>query len=132
MTGMFASDDLDVAALVAEHLGPRVLGVTLHKPSGAATRDPDNPTLVNEAGSFANYPARGWIEDFSLPSVDDVLIKIGDRKVTILGGTLPVGIEPEGGPDKDQITVEHVRWSIQRVLSRDPAGATYILQVRAL
>lgn len=127
--GLFAVDGIDVAALVAEHLGPRVLPCILYKPV-PGTRDPSDPTAGIVPGPPAAYNCRGFIEDFSPTSIDGTLIKASDRKVTVLGATIEGGAEPEGGVDKDQFLVEGRRYNIHRVLSRDPAGATYILQVR--
>lgn len=129
MTGMFAADGIDVAALVAEHLGPRVLPCVLIKPGTTPERDLDDPTAAPVPGAPTNHNCRGFIEDFSTASVDGTLIKAGDRKVTLLGATLK-GVEPEGGVEKDKVTVEGKTWRIHRVLSRDPAAATYILQVK--
>jgi hypothetical protein len=130
--GLFASDGIDVAALVAEHLGPRVLPAVLYKPSAPEERDPDDPTEAPTPGTPTEHKCRGWIEDFSPITVDGTLIKVGDRKVTILGNTIEGGVEPEGGINKDQVLIEAIRWSVHRVISRDPAAAAYTLQVRGL
>lgn len=127
--GLFAVDGIDVAALVAEHLGPRVLPCVLIKPGAPGVRDPAHPTRAPEAGPPVNHTCRGFIEDFSSASIDGTLIKAGDRKVTILGATLK-GVEPDAGVDRDRVTVEGKTWSIHRIVSRDPAGATFVLQVR--
>lgn len=129
-TELFASDGIDVAALVAEHLGPRVLPCMLIKPGVTPARDPDNPTLAPQPGAPTEHPCRGFIEDFSTHSFEGTLIAAGDRKVTLLGDTIAGGAVPEGGINKDRVTVEGKTWVIHRVLARDPAGATYILQAR--
>lgn len=49
-----------------------------------------------------------------------------DRKVTVLGATLPAGVTPSAG---GRITVEGRAWTIVGI-NRDPAGATFELQVR--
>lgn len=128
--GLFAVDGIDVAGLVAEHLGPRVLPCVLYKPGATPERDPDDPTAAPQPAAPSQHKCRGFIEDFSPTSIDGTLIKVDDRKVTVLGATIEGGVEPEGGANKDQFLVEGVRYNIQRVVSRDPAAATYILQVR--
>jgi hypothetical protein len=129
--GLFAVDGIDVAALVAEHIGPRVLPCVLIKPGAPGARDPDNPTKAPQPGVPTSIPCRGFIEDFSTYSVDGDMILVGDRKVTLLGATINGGLtEPEGGVNKDRVTVEGNTWAVWRVLSRDPAGATFVLQVR--
>lgn len=130
-TELFSVDGIDVAALVTEHLGPRVLPCALIRPGAPGQRDPANPTKAPQPGPPTQYPCRGFIEDFSTFSIDGTLIKAGDRKVTLLGNTIAKGtVEPEGGVNKDQVTVEGKTWAVHRVLSRDPAAATYVLQVR--
>jgi hypothetical protein len=129
-TGIFAVDGIDVAGLVAEHLGPRVLPCVLYKPGAPTARDPARPSKGPQPGAPTPHKCRGFIEDFSTASVDGTLIKAGDRKVTLLGATIEGGVEPEGGVNKDQVLVEGKVWSVHRVVSRDPAAATYILQVR--
>lgn len=128
--GLFEVDGVDVPALVAEHLGPRVLPCVLWKP-GAKDVRPANPTQAPAKAAAVPYTCRGFISDFSEGSIDGNIIKAGDRKVLLLGGTIEGGVEPEGGPDKDQVEVEGRRWNIHRVIARDPAAATYTLQVRA-
>lgn len=128
-TGLFASDGIDVSALVAEHLGPRVLPCLLLKPGAKPARDPDDPTAAPRPGPGTQHECRGFIEDFSTASIDGTLIKAGDRKVTLLGGTLK-NVEPEAGIDRDRVKVEGKTWAVHRIVSRDPAGATWVLQVR--
>jgi hypothetical protein len=127
---LFAVDGIDVAALVAEHLGPRVLPAVLYKPGAPAVRDPNNPTAAPVPGAPVAHKARGFTEDFDPRSIDGTLIKVGDRKVILLGDTIEGGVVPEGGVNKDQVEIEGERWNVQLVLSRDPAAATYALQVR--
>lgn len=126
---LFAVDGIDVAGLVAEHLGPRVLDAVLLKPGPTPERDPEHLTRAPLPATPAEHPCRGLIEDFSPVSVDGTRIEAGDRKVILLGGTLR-GVVPEGGVNKDQVRIEGGTWNIHRVLARDPAGATYTLQVR--
>lgn len=130
-TELFASDGIDVAALVAEHLGPRVLPCVLIRPGATPARDTNNPTQAPQPGPSTNVPCRGFIEDFSTTSIDGTLIKAGDRKVTLLGNTINGGkTEPQAGINKDQVTVEGKTWAVHRIVSRDPAAATFVLQVR--
>jgi hypothetical protein len=128
-TGLFASDGIDVAALVAEHLGPRVLPAVLYKPGATPARDNNDPTAATVPAAPTAHKARGFIEDYKPTVVDGTLIKVGDRKVTLLGNTIEGGAVPEGGVNKDQVEIEGTRYNIQLV-NRDPAGATYTLQVR--
>lgn len=126
-TGIFAADGIDISALVAEHLGPRVLPAVLHKPGAKAECDPDDPTAAPQPGPPTDHPCRGFVEDYSPALIDGNLILAGDRKVILLGGTLDV--EPEGGQDRDTVTIEGTLYRVWSV-RRDPAAATFTLQVR--
>lgn len=128
-TGLFASDGIDIAALVAEHLGPRVLPCVLIRPGALGARDVNNPTQAPARAASTSIPCRGFIEDFSSRSIDGTLIKAGDRKITLLGATLK-GVEPDPGVARDRVLVEGKTWAVHRIVSRDPAGATFIIQAR--
>ena len=128
--GLFEVDGVDVAGLVAEHLGPRVLPAALLKPGAPGGRDPDNPTRVLPDGAPTSHPCRGFIEDFRSADIDGTLIKAGDRKITLLAGTLPAGVVPDCGVGRDRITIEGGTWTAHRLVSRDPAAATYVIQAR--
>jgi hypothetical protein len=121
--GLFRVDGIDVAALVAQHLGPRVLPCVVVRPGPAGARDLANPTLAPQAGEPTRYPCRGFIENVSVRMIDGALVQVGDRKITILGATLKT--EPQTGIGKDLIEIEGGTWAALQVLSRDPAGATY-------
>jgi hypothetical protein len=128
--GLFAVDGIDVASLVAKHLGPRVLPAVLYKPGAVVARNPADLTAAPLPAAPAAHKCRGFIEDFKPTSIDGNLIKAGDRKGTVLGATIEGGVEPEGGPDKDQLQIEGAMYRIQLVLARDPAAATFTLLLR--
>ena len=130
MTDIFAADGVDVAGLVAEHLGPRLLPAQLIKPGAPGGRDPANPTRVLPAGPPVEHGCRGFVEKFSDFSVAQGLVLASDRKVTILGGTLPRGVVPVAGAGQDRIRIEGQVWHVHRIVDRDPAAATYVLQAR--
>lgn len=130
MTGIFSVDGVDVAGLVAEHLGPRLLPAQLIKPGPPGGRDPANPTRVLPPGPPTEHGCRGFTEKFSDYSVAQGLVLASDRKVTILGGTLPRGVVPVAGQGQDRIRIEGKVWNVHRIIERDPAAATYVLQAR--
>ncbi len=74
----------------------------------------------------ASHSAKGIQESYRDNEIDSVAVKIGDRKVLILGATLPAGVVPVPG---DRVISEGVTYSVVNV-SRDPAAATYTLQAR--
>ncbi len=127
---LFEVDGIDLPALLAEHLGPRLLEAWLIRPGAPGGRDPDNLTRVLEPGPATEYPCRGFIEKFSDFSVASGLVLASDRKLTLLGGTLPVGIVPQAGPGRDRVRIEGAEWVAHQLLDRDPSAATYVIQAR--
>ncbi len=125
---------IDIAKLIAQHLGPRTeIGIgpaTLTKVT-AGTRTPGaasggtNPTT-------ADYACRGLVSDYDAAKIDGTLIERGDREVTLLGATIASAQVPT---TQDRVTIADtpggalVTYQIVRVGS-DPVAATYTLQVR--
>lgn len=116
----------DVQGLVAKHLGKP--GVAL---AGVLTR-----VVTGElpAGNLTGAPAetttthkfRGFVKTFSHREIDGTVVKVADRKVVILAGTLK-GVVPE---PNDVVQIEAKTWRIDRILSRDPAEATYTVHAK--
>ena len=115
---------VDIASEVNKAMGAGLLPATLTK-NTPGTRDSANPTggKTNDTGTFA---CRGFIEDYDVKFVNGTTILETDRKVLLLGASLPVGIIPSGG---DAVTIEGATYNIVHV-KRDPAAATYTCQVR--
>lgn len=115
---------VDVAGLVARHIGPGVLPVVLSEPRSAA-RDPAKLTGGRVPLDPILHDARGFWEDFTGKPPPDVLVT--DRKGIVLGDTLPAGVVPDSGWS---MTCEGVTLRIVRRLSRDPAAAVYAFVCR--
>ncbi|MCH9664661.1 MAG: hypothetical protein K0U41_02295 [Gammaproteobacteria bacterium] len=117
---------IDIAGIVAQEIGPRVLPATLI----VITRGPRDPADPTEPGPEIRtpHPCRGFIEDYDDDKIDGTLVQRGDRLVTLIGGTLPSGIIPTGS---DKVTIEDSTYNVERI-KRDPAAATYQCQVRGL
>jgi hypothetical protein len=84
-----------------------------------------NPTPVS-------YPATGFIESYDADDIDGTLILASDRKISILGGTLPAGIAPT---DSDQVTIADATglsatYAIMKGVQGDGVGAVYSMQGR--
>ena len=115
---------VNMAAEIARGLGNKLLPAILTKMT-ETTRTTGSLTAGTNPLT-TDYPCRGFIEDYSDYDLANTIIQTSDRKITILGGTLPVNIVPMNG---DKITIENTLYTIIRV-KRDPAGATYTLQSR--
>lgn len=127
---LFASDGIDLGALIAEHLGPRLLEAFLIKPGVRGGRDPADATRVLPDGAPTQLACRGFIESFSDFTVASGLALASDRKVTLLANTIPGLVKPVAGPDQDKVRIEGVTYRVHLLLDRDPSAATYVLQCR--
>lgn len=84
-----------------------------------------NPTQVS-------YPATGFIESYDADDIDGALILASDRKISILGGTLPAGIAPT---DNDLVSITDATglsatYAIMKGVQGDGVGAIYTMQGR--
>jgi hypothetical protein len=114
---------VDIAGIIHGAMSPGLLAATLHHTvpgvrSGDLTAG-TNPTETS-------HSARGFIDDYKEHQFTGDLILIGDRKVLLIGNSITPAIVPEPG---DFVTIESVRYKVVRV-DRDPAAATYTMQVR--
>jgi hypothetical protein len=127
--GLFDNYGVDIAGLVNEHLSPGLLPAVLTKVgdvSGSKTAGELTKPLPR--ASSTTHTARGMISDFDPNEFSSSqLLEAGDRKVLLVAESITPTAEPEGG---DTIQIEGATYRIARVLKRDPAGATYVLQVR--
>lgn len=123
---LFKSFGINIAKLVNDNLGGAVLTVTLTK------KTVGDRTSGNLSGgrsiSTTDYSCKGFVDVFEDSQIDGTTVKRGDRKVVILGASLPSGIAPE--PD-DTITIEGETLEVVGDgVRRDPASATYECQCR--
>jgi hypothetical protein len=117
---------LDLAGIVADAIDQAggLLDATLTKKT-PGTRNPSDLTAGTNPTS-TSYSCKGVVSDYSTRLIDGTLVATGDRRVLILGATLPSGIVPSTG---DQVAIESLAYDVVRV-TRDPAAASYELQVR--
>lgn len=115
---------IDIAKIANKALAPGLLPVKLIKIT-QGQRSESNPT-AGPAQARKTYAGRGVVLDYKLGQFDGDLVQKGDRRVLILGASLPSGVIPE---TSDLILVEGKDSPIVRV-TRDPASASYDCQVR--
>lgn len=116
---------VDIAALIADNIGPGVLDVAISKKASGA-RDPANPAngIPQTPSPFA---CKGFWEDFAPADIDGSNILLNDRKAVLIGDTIPA----DGIPQKqDEITIEGRTLAVHRLILRDPAAAVYIFHCR--
>lgn len=112
----------NIASIVNRELGPLVFDQVLV--TTARTEDPADSTKIISVET--EHACKGFIDDFADEWVNGTTVKVTDRKIVILGDSLPAGIVPEPG---DKITAEGKRFTIVKDgVRRDPAGATYECQ----
>lgn len=109
----------DIAPAVFDALALDFRPATLEVETGRA---PDGRGGFEPA--FTAQPCRAIVDDYSLARRAMVGIPADDRAITVLGHGLTTPPAPGG-----RITIEGRPWLIVSV-SRDPAAATYELQVR--
>lgn len=131
---------VDIKKLIAQNVGPGLLSGTLSKAAhGSRTT---GSLSAGRSRTETPYRFRGIVEDFKVElvvaaerasgaggrqSVSGTRIERGDKRVLLVAGTLPTGIEPEPG---DGISIDGLTLRVVAVLERDPAGATFIIQAR--
>jgi len=117
---------VDIAKEINAAMGAGLLAATLTKvtygtPTTGSLTSGSNPKT-------ATYSCRGVIEDYANREMDGTLVLMGDRRVLLLGASLPTAIVPKPG---DRITIEGSTFDVNRVV-RDPAAASYTCQVRGV
>lgn len=114
---------VDIAGVIAQAMGNGLLPATLIKTTAGERSSGEVTAGTNPSTSSTS--CRGFIEDYKDYQLTSSLIKTGDKKITLLGGTL-AGVVPKPG---DKITIESSTYNIIKVM-RDPAAATYECQSR--
>lgn len=115
---------VDIAGILNAELGPNLLPATLH------VREPSTRNALDlSAGntpSPTDYPCRGFTELKASSRWSDGTVRVGGRIVSILGASLPAGIEPK---TDHGVTIEGVVYRIVGEVTRDPAGAMFVCTV---
>lgn len=115
----------DIAGIINEELGDLVFDVTLTKVT-PGTRGADETAGTNPTESSST--CKGFVDEYKDREINGTTVLVGDRKIVILGDSLPSGTVPKPG---DKITAESVtRTIVKGGVKRDPAGATYTCQCR--
>ncbi len=119
---------IDIAGIVADAIAPGLLDVTITLERTAA-RVPGKLT----AGPVQLEPeivigAKGIWQDFTGQPPPGVVVELGDRKAFLIGDTIPAGKLPVRNT---AITIEGQTLFVAKLLSRDPAAATYVYHCKA-
>lgn len=115
---------VDIAAAVGDALGDQLPEVRLTRRT-ESTRT-DGQLTGGKTVKEKNHNTVGIVEEYSEGQIDGEIVKMGDRKLLIIAANLPTGVVPQPG---DRARTENVIYDVVAV-KRDPAAATYTLQVR--
>ena len=77
----------------------------------------------------STFNGKGVISNYKGSQIDGTIVRSGDRKVLLMSRSFSSNdsVVPE---TNDKITIENRTYTIVNDIQRDPAGATYICQVR--
>ena len=111
----------DIAGKLNQAMGSLVFDIVLIK-----RRDSERAqNLTGGRDSVeTSYSCKGFVDDYKEYQIDGTLVKRGDRKVVILGGSF------SQIPEVNDFTVAEDETRKIINVTRDPAGATYECQVR--
>lgn len=113
---------IDIAGLVAEHIGDGVLPVLISRTPKTAERDPDDLTGGRLSGAPQTWECRGFFEDFTREPPPGIEVQLNDRKAVLIGDTIPAGVVIERN---DALTIEGQTLYVVQLMSRDPAAAVF-------
>tara|TARA_R110000796_G_scaffold242033_2_gene363955 strand:- start:465 stop:845 length:381 start_codon:yes stop_codon:yes gene_type:complete len=126
MTDLFRGFGVDIAAEILKGLGPGIPQATLLSRSLGAVNAADltaGRPIVETA-----YACLAFIDAYDTKRFGSSVIQEGTRVVLIIGDSLPAGVIPQ---DEDRITLEGTTFHITGQIQRDPAAATYVMEIRA-
>ena len=118
---------LDLAGIVNDAINDAggLIPLTLLTRTGGTrtTGDPAGGRNATESPSTG----QGIIEDYLDDEIDGTVVRQGDRRVLIMGASLPSGVVPS---TNDSVTIEGRTYKIVGPVKRDPAAASYTCQAR--
>jgi hypothetical protein len=117
---------LTLAKVIAGAMGKGLLPATITRTT-YGPRDALNPAAGPTITSTVTHNCRGFTESYDDRRIDGTLILRQDRRILLLGGTLPDGFNPAPG---DIIAIQNADWKVIAVHPSDPAEATFVCQGR--
>lgn len=118
---------LDIAGIIADSiesaggvLSGKLIKVTRGTRTSGSLAAGTNPTKKP-------FGFKGFYDDSRALKLPESLIQRGDRVVVLLGATIQSGAIPE---PNDKIILEGEETTIDRIIDRDPAAATYTCLTR--
>ena len=122
---------IDIAAIIGENMTEDdLLSANLYQRTEGSGEEVDGEIdyTAPPGNSFSNaIPCHGFTESVTIKDTREQILS-NDRKITIIGDSLPAGVVPTQG---DKINIESTDFKILSLLERDPAGAVYTVHARA-
>jgi hypothetical protein len=117
---------VNIAGIINQNLGSLVFDLTLTKVENSNRK---GNLTQGKTQSKTSHVVKGFVDTYTERQITSSLVQKGDRKIVVLGASLPSGVEPE---PNDEITDEEgaVYTIVENGVTRDPAGATYECQSR--
>lgn len=120
---------VDIAGIVADVMGDGLFPVTITR-YDRGDRDPDNLTAGRPA-TPETVECTGFWEDFTGMAPPGIVVEAGDRKLILLGDSVPAG----GHPKRNDLCTVHedmgdISLYCAGPVSRDPAGAVFVYQCK--
>lgn len=120
---------VDIAEILLDAMGDGLFRVSIER-AVEGDRDPDNLT-GGRAVEPETVEAIGFWDDFTGSPPPGVTIELGDRKLVLLGDSIPTGGHPRRN---DKCTVHEDDGDVAQFcvgpISRDPAAAVFTYQCR--
>ena len=95
--------------------------------ANAAARVPGMLSAGFAYASETTWTCRGIVETYSATEIAEGLATMDERRVVILGGTLPDGIDPRVN---DRVDVDGATYSLVQLDARDAAGASFVFRAK--
>ncbi len=117
---------VDIAGIIDGAMSSGLLPATLHS-IAIGTRTAGDPTAGTNP-TTTDHACRGIQDDYNENEIDGDLVRVGDRKILLIGNSIAELVVPK---PNDEVTIEGRRYTVVRV-KRDPAAATYLCQGRGV
>lgn len=121
---------VDIAGIIADALGDGLPDVTIERYT-RGEREPGNLTGGRVKGTPETIQCKGFWDDFTGTPPPGVEVQLKDRKLVLIGDTIPAGGHPRRN---DACTVHEDAGDVMLYcvgpVSRDPAAAVYVYQCR--
>ncbi len=124
-TELFRKFGVSISKEILDALGPGIPKATLLSRSLGA----EDPTDLTAGRPIVETPhdCLAFIDTYDSRRMGESVIKQGTRVILIIGDSLPTGVIPE---NEDRIIAEGSTFHLTGPTVRDPAAATYIVEVR--